>query len=107
MVVTAVQVRAAVLEVAQPRLPCYKLGIRMRDDDFPRRFEEAGRMGAYLRIITEGEVATDDPIEVISRPEHGVTLRAMLDALGNPERLRMLARAPELPAYWRQLAERG
>ena len=36
------RVGTAVLEVAQPRLPCYKLGIRVGDDDFPRRFEEAG-----------------------------------------------------------------
>ena len=101
------RVGSAVLEVAQPRLPCYKLGIRMGDDDFPRRFEEAGRMGAYLRIVTEGVVAPGDRIEVISRPEHGVTLRSMIEALGDPERLRGLLRAPGLPTFWRQLAERA
>jgi MOSC domain-containing protein YiiM len=79
----------------------------MGDDDFPRRFEEAGRMGAYLRIVTEGVVAPGDRIEVISRPEHGVTLRSMIEALGNQERLRALLRAPELPAFWRQRAERA
>jgi MOSC domain-containing protein YiiM len=101
------RVGSAVLEVAQPRLPCYKLGIRMGDDDFPRRFEEAGRMGAYLRIVTEGVVAPGDPVEVISRPDHGVTLRSMIEALGDPERLRGLLRAPGLPTFWRQLAERA
>jgi MOSC domain-containing protein YiiM len=98
------RVGSVVLEVAQPRLPCYKLGIRMGDDDFPRRFEEAGRMGAYLRIVTEGVVAPGDPVEVISRPNHGVTLRSMMAALGDKERLRALLRAPELPALWRQRA---
>ena len=101
------RVGTAVLEVAQPRLPCYKLGIRMGDDEFPRRFEEVGRMGAYLRIINEGVVAPGDAIEVISRPEHGVTLREMIEALGDRERLRRLLRATELPPYWRQLAERA
>jgi MOSC domain-containing protein YiiM len=101
------RVGSAVLEVAQPRLPCYKLGIRMGDDEFPRRFEAAGRMGAYLRIINGGVVARGDRIEVVSRPEHGVTLREMIEALGNRERLRGLLRAKELPAYWRQRAERG
>jgi len=101
------RVGAAVLEVAQPRLPCYKLGIRMGDDEFPQRFEEVGRMGAYLRIINEGVVAPGDAIEVISRPEHGVTLREMIEALGDRERLRGLLRATELPPYWRQLAERA
>ena len=101
------RVGTAVLEVAQPRLPCYKLGIRMGDDEFPRRFEEAGRMGAYLRIVTEGVVAPGDPVEVISRPDHGVTLRSMIEALGDQERLRGLLRAPRLPTFWRQLAERA
>jgi len=101
------RVGSAVLEVAQPRLPCYKLGIRMGDDEFPERFQEAGRMGAYLRIVAEGEVAPRDAIEVISRPDHGVTLRSMIEALGNPERLRGLLRAPGLPAQWRRLAERA
>jgi MOSC domain-containing protein YiiM len=64
-------------------------------------------MGAYLRIVTEGVVAPGDPVEVISRPDHGVTLRSMIEALGDPERLRGLLRAPELPAFWRQLAERA
>jgi MOSC domain-containing protein YiiM len=101
------RVGTAVLEVAQPRLPCYKLGIRMGDDEFPRRFEEVGRMGAYLRILNEGVVAPGDGIEVVSRPSHGVTLREMIEALGDSERLQALLRAPELPAYWRQLAERA
>lgn len=100
------RIGSAVLEVAQPRLPCYKLGIRMGDDDFPRRFEEARRMGAYLRIVTEGVVAPGDRVEVIAQPSHGVTLRSMMEALGDRERLRGLLRAPELPAYWRGLAER-
>ena len=101
------RVGTAVLEVAQPRLPCYKLGIRMGDDEFPRRFEAAGRMGAYLRIINEGMVGPGDRIEVISRPGHGVTMGGMIEALGDQERLRGLLRAPELPAYWRGLAERA
>jgi MOSC domain-containing protein YiiM len=88
-------------------LPCYKLGIRMGDDEFPRRFEVVGRLGAYLSILYEGVVAPGDGIVVVSRPSHGVTLREMVEAIGDPERLRGLLRAKELPAYWRQLAERA
>lgn len=101
------RVGTTVLEVAQPRLPCFKLGIRVGDSGFPRRFQAAGRMGAYLRIIEEGMVAPHDPIEVISRPSHGITLRHMLDALGDRERLLALLRAPELPGFWSRLAYRG
>lgn len=98
------RIGTAVLEVAQPRLPCFKLGIRMGDAGFPKRFQAAGRMGAYLRIIAEGVVAPHDSIEVIARPSHGVTLRSMVDAIGDDERLQALLRAPELPASWRQVA---
>jgi hypothetical protein len=44
------QIGTAILEVSQPRVPCYKLGIRMADPHFPRRFAAAERPGAYLRI---------------------------------------------------------
>src|SRR4051812_7920688 len=45
------------LEVAAPRVPCFKLGIRMGDPRFPLRFARAGRPGAYLRIVEHGDVA--------------------------------------------------
>ncbi len=49
-------VGTTVVEVCQPRTPCWKLGLRMGDDRFPARFTAAGRPGAYLRIAREGEV---------------------------------------------------
>ena len=57
------EVGSALLEVAQPRLPCFKLGIRMGDPRFPKRFQAEGRMGAYLRIIREGDVGAGDAID--------------------------------------------
>ncbi|MBV9601481.1 MAG: MOSC domain-containing protein [Chloroflexi bacterium] len=51
------QIGSLVLEVSQPRIPCYKLGMRLGDQMFPRRFAAAGRPGAYLRIVREGLVA--------------------------------------------------
>ena len=46
----------AILEVSEPRLPCFKLGIRMEDRRFPKRFAAALRPGAYLRIVRQGEL---------------------------------------------------
>src|SRR4029453_13393340 len=63
-------VGGTLLEVSQPRIPCFKLGIRMGSQRFPRRFAAAGRPGAYLRIRAEGEVAAGDPVEVVHRPGH-------------------------------------
>ena len=68
------QVGSATLEVAQPRQPCFKLGMRMGDADFVDQFDEAGRPGAYLRIIENGEIGAGDPIVVGEAPAHGLTI---------------------------------
>jgi MOSC domain-containing protein YiiM len=67
-------VGSAVLAVTQPRQPCWKLAAKMQDKTFVRRFREAGRSGAYLSIIREGDVAAGDPVEVISRPSHPISI---------------------------------
>ena len=61
--------------VAQPRLPCYKLGIRVGDDHFLKRFLRARRMGAYLRVVQDRGVGEGDTVTVPDIPDHGVTLR--------------------------------
>jgi MOSC domain-containing protein YiiM len=68
------RIGTAVFEVSQPRIPCWKLGVRSGDPSMPRRFGKASRPGAYLRIVTEGEVAAGDEVAVLSRPEHGFTV---------------------------------
>src|SRR5581483_8334062 len=65
---------STVLEVSQPRVPCFKLGARMGDPAFPQQFAAAGRPGAYLRIIQEGELGAGDPIRIVHRPTHGLTV---------------------------------
>src|SRR3954449_9973145 len=93
------QVGSALLEVAQPRLPCFKLGLRMGDRLFPKRFAAAGRPGAYLRIVREGDIGAGDTIDVVSRPAHGVTSALVSRALvGEPELLPQALAATELPA---------
>src|SRR3954462_508482 len=91
-------VGSALLEVAQPRLPCFKLGLRMGDPRFLKRFAGAGRPGAYLRGIREGDLGAGDAIEVISRPAHGVTSALVSRALlGERELLSAAQQATELP----------
>lgn len=97
-------VGSTVLEVAQPRLPCYKLGIRVGDATFLKRFLTAQRTGAYLRVVKEGDVGTGDEIVVISRPSHGLTLRNMVEALDDPDRAAALRVIPRLPEFWRNVA---
>ena len=77
------RVGTTLLEVVQPRLPCFKLGLRMGDPAFVRRFGRASRPGAYLRIVEEGELGTGDPVEVDTGalPDHGVSVRLVSDAI--------------------------
>jgi MOSC domain-containing protein YiiM len=63
-----------ILEVSEPRVPCWKLARRMDEKRFIQRFNSAGRPGTYLRIIEEGDIAAGDPIEVVSVPDHGFTI---------------------------------
>ena len=86
------------LEVAQPRFPCAKLGLAFADPLMVKRFAEARRPGAYLRIVREGELGAGDPIEVGPRPAHGVTVRMVSEAVMLDETLLAgAAAAPELP----------
>jgi MOSC domain-containing protein YiiM len=98
------RIGTALLEVAQPRLPCFKLGIRMGDPHFPRRFMAVARHGAYLRIIEEGELRAGDLIDIVNRPDHAVTLGRMVDAVHDRRGAAALLRAPRLPDFWRRLA---
>jgi MOSC domain-containing protein YiiM len=87
------------LEVCQPRLPCSKLALRMGEPRMVKRFAQASRPGAYLRIVAEGTLGAGDAIEVLSRPPHGVTVRDVSDAILLDETLLLrAASAPELPA---------
>jgi MOSC domain-containing protein YiiM len=65
-------VGSAEVVVTQPRLPCYKLGIRFEADDMVKRFFVSSRTGFYLAVTREGEVGAGDEIVVISREPTGV-----------------------------------
>ena len=94
------------LEVAQPRLPCFKLGIRFGDRAFPKRFARANRPGAYLRVIREGDIGSGDRIDVVSRPEHGVTCELVSRALlYEPQLLAIALQATQLPIELRDWME--
>jgi MOSC domain-containing protein YiiM len=92
-------------EVCQPRIPCYKLGARMGDPDFPPRFARAGRPGAYLRIIDEGEIGAGDEVHVVHRPAHRVTVYDIAYAYhDNHRHAARLLDAPEIAEGWRTWA---
>jgi MOSC domain-containing protein YiiM len=85
-------------EVCQPRFPCAKLGHRFGDQRMVKRFAEAARPGAYLRIISEGELSAGDRVDITAPPSHGITIAQVSNAVLFEEGdLEAAAAAPELP----------
>lgn len=64
------------LEVTMARTPCQTFARHLGEERWVRRFTERGRPGAYLRVLVPGMVRAGDPVEVLSRPGHGVTTSA-------------------------------
>ena len=100
------QVGTAVLEVSEPRVPCWRLGVRMNDKMFPRRFAEALRPGPYLRIVVEGDVGAGDDVRVVERPGHDLTIRDVfrIYTRDRDEVDRLLA-VPRMSESWRRWAQ--
>nr|WP_205862936.1 MOSC domain-containing protein [Planosporangium thailandense] len=87
-----------VLEVADVRIPCRTFADWMAEHGWVKRFTVRAVPGAYLRIIVPGEIRAGDPIEVVSRPEHDVTVGLTFRALTRePELLPRLLAADALP----------
>jgi MOSC domain-containing protein YiiM len=96
------------LKVTQPRLPCFKLGVRMGDAGFVQRFDEARRYGIYLGILEEGDLGVGDRVDLISRPAHGLTATSLAELQAAPDRsgLANLRDNPDVPEGWRVWADR-
>jgi MOSC domain-containing protein YiiM len=101
------RVGTALLEVAQPRQPCFKLGIRMEDDSFPDRFAVAQRPGIYLRIVEAGTVAAGDTIEVIPTELPAISIVSLVEDNDDMGFLRQVAADPRVPDGWRRAARRA
>lgn len=99
----------ALLEVSQPREPCFKLGMRMGDADFVDEFARAGRSGSYLRIVEAGTVAAGDTIALVERPATRLTVGDLVVAAGSddPDLLRRIADHDAVPDGWRRRARRA
>jgi MOSC domain-containing protein YiiM len=98
----------ALLRVSEPRIPCFKLGIRMGDAGFIERFADAARPGTYLAIDSDGELGAGDPIELVKRPDHQVTIGMVERAYhGHPELRERLVDVAELSEGWRTWAARA
>ncbi len=106
------EIGSASFTITQPRVPCFKLGIRFGDENMPRLFSESARTGFYLKVLREGTVEAGDAVVVVKRGYANVAIKPLFEAYlnrGDKEASRILARAlevPELSAQWRTQIER-
>ena len=68
------RIGGAVVEITQPRLPCYKLGVRFGRPDMPQRFHASGRCGFYLSVLEEGDVGPGDVWERVGRDPNAMSV---------------------------------
>lgn len=101
------RIGSAELIATEPRLPCYKLGVRFAREDIVKRFLRSGRTGFYFAVEREGEIGAGDTITRLARDKHGVTVADIvrLYVAGDETDVPLLRRALELealPDSWRQ-----
>ncbi|MFL6075259.1 MAG: MOSC domain-containing protein [Mycobacteriales bacterium] len=102
------RIGSVLVEVTSPRIPCRTFAGFWDVRDLIKRFTARGWPGAYLRVVEEGELAAGDPVKVVHRPDHGVTIGVAFRArTTEPGLLPRLLDAPELPEPWqRQVRKR-
>jgi MOSC domain-containing protein YiiM len=105
------RVGGALVEVTQPRVPCYKLGLKMGLKGFEKTFLASCRVGFYLRVLQEGEVGVGDGLYRVRPDPERITVREMCHLLYfDPENLEGAKKALRIralsPGWWRSLEAR-
>ncbi|MBE9126952.1 MULTISPECIES: MOSC domain-containing protein [unclassified Coleofasciculus] len=99
------QIGSVELMVTQPRMPCYKLGIRFGRADMVKRFLASRRTGFYFRVLQEGEVVAGDTLALVSRNENNITVADITQLYtrekNDPELLQRATQLEALPESWR------
>ena len=95
-----------VFQVTQPRMPCGKFAAVMGDKAWLRRFNEAWRHGAYLRVVQPGTLSAGATVQVIHTPAHGVTIEDLAKVADRQLPGDSLPEVPELTDEWRRIVAR-
>ena len=99
------RIGSAVLQVSQPRMPCFKLNLRFGRDDMVKRFWLSGKSGIYFSVIEEGDVGGDDPIVQVAAGPEDVTVADVVKLYRgdetDPELLRRALASP-LAGGWKE-----
>ncbi len=96
----------AIVQVAQPRFPCYKLSIKFNDPKILKQFMQSGRPGVYFRVLKEGLINVGDSLKLIQQEKVHLSITDLLALYKNPiddsERIKELLKINALPSQWRE-----
>ena len=99
------QLGSAVVQVTSPRIPCVVFAGWLGERQWVKRFADARRPGAYLRVLTEGQVGPGDPVTVLSRPPERVTIAESMAAYyGDTELMQRLLTVEGHSSTWEEIA---
>ena len=92
--------------VTQPRMPCFKLGIRFNRPDMVKRFLRSGRVGFYLAVVQEGEIGAGDSVDLVAEDNSHITVADVVELYAadaaNQDLLRRASELSALPESWRE-----
>ena len=101
------KIGSVILEVSQPRIPCRVFAGFWKRATLIKDFTQAGRPGAYLRIIQEGTAQAGDTIEVIYKPDHSVSISDLFSAKsGERAKINEIKVVPQLSQGFKEWAEK-
>jgi MOSC domain-containing protein YiiM len=106
-----IQINDCILEITQPRVPCFKLGIALDQKDMPKRFVQHGATGIYFRVIQQGTISVNDSVRTVYSHPEKLTVQTLFNAyfdksFENPrEIMQRAANIAELSTEWREKVE--
>ena len=99
------QIGSAIVIATQPRMPCYKLGVKFGRMDIVKRFLASGLTGIYFKVLQEGEVGAGDVIKLIRRDDNNVTVKDVIRIYSvdkdDVQTLERAIKVKDLPDGWR------
>tara|TARA_Y100000996_G_scaffold18612_1_gene13791 strand:- start:6182 stop:6841 length:660 start_codon:yes stop_codon:yes gene_type:complete len=78
-----ISIGSCILQISQPRIPCYKVGIKMNNRDFPKIFSQSCLLGSYLRVLETGKFKSGDEVEISKREKNSMSVYDISDILFN------------------------
>ena len=76
-----ITISSCTFKITQPRIPCFKLGIKMNDRNFPRSFSQSGNVGAYMKVLQPGSISTGDEIKITNQESNSMTIFEITELL--------------------------